>query len=127
MATSQFNHELLFNYLKQELPNDTVSINHPVDVSLDKGWITVLPLSDSLAGRYNTEEFEGTSFQITKYHPNFAKINKLDTAVRNVILNFHPVGKGNFKIMNQLHPKFEGIISLWQSILIICWYSDTSI
>lgn len=127
MLTAQSNHKSLFNYLKESLPNTDVAINHPLvnTNSLTRGILCLLPLNDSLAGRYITEDFLGVTFQITTYHQNFADINKLDAEVREVILNFQYEGKGDIKICRQLYPKFIGSISLWQSVLIICWYFDT--
>lgn len=127
MPSAQENHKHLFNYLKNSLPNEEVAINHPlVNTSLTRGLVIVLALNDSLAGRYITDEVQGVDFQITSYQSNFAEINKLDSKLKEVILDFRFEGSGNLKIMRQLFPKFIGNISLWQSILIIRWYFDYS-
>lgn len=126
MPTTQENHKLLFNYFKTSLPETEVAINHPlVNTSLTRGLLILLALNDSLAGRYITEEAQGVDFQVTVYHSNFAEINKLDSKIRESILNFSFEGNGNIKIMRQLFPKFIGNISLWQSIIIIRWYFES--
>lgn len=128
MNTFESNYQQLFNYIKTSLPNDEVVIMHPNNSNLTRGTVCILPLVDSLAGRYSCgSDVRGDEFQITLYHQNFGEIIKLQSRVREAIKNFIPnqaeaVNVGNLQTVKTYHAKYIGTISLWQVCIIIRWY-----
>jgi hypothetical protein len=127
MNSPEKSHKEIFNYLKNSLLNDEVTINHPLNsTTLTRGVITILSLNNSLASKYITEDCKGIVFQATCYHQNFAEINSLNARVRESILNFKPTNEGNTKIIRELFPKFINSLALWQSVINFCWYFEES-
>lgn len=125
MYMQELAHKEIFNYLKNNLITDEVTVNHPLtSTNLTRGVVTVLSLDNSLAGKYITESAKGIVFQATCYHQNFAEINLLNSKVRKLILDFKPSNQGNTKIIRELSPKFINSIAMWQSVLNLCWYFE---
>jgi hypothetical protein len=128
--TFESNYQQLFNYFKTSLTNDEVVVTHPINnSSLTRGIVTILPLVNQLAGKYICNDARGDEFQLTCYHQNFAEILKLGTRVKEKIKDYVPnlapaVNVGHLYLCKELHPKYIGSISLWQSIFIIRWYFD---
>jgi hypothetical protein len=125
MSTSELSHKEIFDFLKSQLPNDEVTITHPLNNSdITKGIVTVLALGNVLAGKFINQTSKGLDIQLSLYHYNFALINDLNQKVRTAALNFYPSNQGNTEILKELSPKFINYIGLWQSVIIIRWYFE---